>query len=83
MERTQTSTTHLEVQGLELGSIDNLTNVLIGLIEGKGFVSKKAVRCYQVGGLVGFSIESAVQFGKEEMDHIGCFLRDGIKLKNL
>lgn len=38
-----TSATHLEVQGLELGSIHHLTDVLVGLIEGKGFVSKKAV----------------------------------------
>lgn len=38
-----TSATHLEVQGLELGSIYHLTDVLVGLIEGKGFVSKKTV----------------------------------------
>lgn len=70
MERTLTSTTHLEVQGLELGSIDNLTNVLVGLVEGKGLVSKQAVGRYQVGGLIGFAIESTVQFGKEEVDLI-------------
>ena len=38
-----TSATHLEVQGLELGSIHHLTDVLVGLIEGKGLVSKKTV----------------------------------------
>lgn len=77
------SLTHLEVQGLEFGSIYHLTDVLVGVIEGKGFVSKKAVGRYQLRGFVGFSIESAVQFGKEKVDLIRCFLRDGIKLKNL
>lgn len=78
-----TSATHLEVQGLELGSIDHLTDVLVGLIEGKGFLSKKAIGGYQLGGFIGFSIKSAVQFGKEKVDLIRCFLRDSIKLKNL
>lgn len=38
-----TSVTHLEVQGLELRSVDQLADVLVGLVESKGFVSKKAV----------------------------------------
>lgn len=37
------SATHLKVQGLELGSIDQLADVLIGLVESKGFVPKQAV----------------------------------------
>lgn len=63
-----TCVTHLEVQGLELRSIDQLADVLVGLVESKGFVSKKAVGCYQLRGLIGFSIQSAVQFGKEKVD---------------
>lgn len=34
---------HLEVQGLQLGSIDQLTDVLVGLVEGQRLVSKQAV----------------------------------------
>lgn len=75
--------THLEVQGLELGAVDRLTDALVALAEGQGFVSKKAVGRYYQGGLVCFSIEATVEFGKEEVDLIRCFLRDGIKLKNL
>ena len=78
-----TSGTHLEVRGLELGPIYHLTDVLVGLIEGNGFVSKKTVGRYQLRGFIGFSIESAVQFSKEKVDLIRSFLRDGIKLKNL
>ena len=65
-----TSGTHLEVQGLELGPIYHLTDVLVGLIECNGFVSKKTVGWYQLRGFIGFSIESAVQFGKEKVDKI-------------
>lgn len=81
--RPTSSATHLEVQGLELGSIDQLADVLIGLVESKGFVPKQAVGRDQLGGFVGFSIESAVQFGKEKVDLIRRLLGDGVKLKDL
>lgn len=73
----------LEVQGLQLGPVHGLTDVLVGPVEGEGFVSEKAIGRHQLGGLVGFAVQSAVQFGKEEVDLIRCFLRDGVKLKHL
>lgn len=60
-----TSGTHLEVQGLELGPIYHLTDVLVGLIEGNGFVSKRRLADTNSEDLLAFRAEPAIQFSKK------------------
>lgn len=46
-------------------------------------VPEQAVGGDQQRRFVFLPVQSAVQFGEEEVDHIWCFLLDGVKLKHL
>lgn len=83
MKQTCVTSSHLEVEWQQLGSVNRLTDVLVCLVEGQRFVSKQSVSRDQLGGLVLLPVQATVEFGEEEVDLIRRLLFDGVELKHL
>lgn len=73
----------LEVEGQQLGAVDHLADVLVGLVEGQALVPKQAVGRNQLRRLVLLPVQTTVEFGEEEVDLVRRLLLDGVELEDL
>lgn len=73
----------LKVERQQLGPIDYLTDVLIGLTELECFLSKQTVCWDQFHRFVCFAIEAAVQLGEEKVNLIWRLFFYCVKLEHL
>lgn len=73
----------LEVERQQLGAVDRLADVLVGLVEAQRLVSKQAVGGDQLRRLVLLPVQTTVEFGEEEVDLVRRLPLDGVELKDL
>lgn len=75
--------TDLEGEGLQLGSIQQAADVLVGGVEGEGGVAEEAVGGDQGSPAPRLPEEPTVEFGEEEAELVGGLVVGGAKLEHL
>lgn len=72
-----------EVKRQQLGSVHRFADVLVGFVKGQRLVPEQSVGRDQLRGFVLLPVQTAVQFGEEEVDLVRRLLFDRVELKHL